>query len=243
LQRTNTASSGKGHINGLGGNIGFYQARKFDQLYLNYYVSGSVGYHQYEIFVEDPLETIKTEGAYHYFASFFGSSLSGKVERETFNLRPSIGLDMAIATASDASIKAKQFSTTERGKLDLPFHDGYRWYSEFAFDFGNIANLSGFSNNNQRFEIAPRFYCDNKLNGSGNDCGLGAYFKYSFEDNLGSKIHFQLDYEETDKVKRSNLKFGRKNLILNGLGSSTTQLNMDEMGRLQLEYLLDIYLF
>ena len=70
LQRTNTASSGKGHINGLGGNIGFYQARKFDQLYLNYYVSGSVGYHQYEIFVEDPLETIKTEGAYHYFASF-----------------------------------------------------------------------------------------------------------------------------------------------------------------------------
>ena len=243
LQRTNTASSGKGHINGFGGNIGFYQARKFDQLYLNYYVSGSAGYHQYEIFVEDPLETIKTEGAYHYFASFFGSSLSGKVERETFNLRPSIGLDMAIATASDASIKAKQLSTIENGKLDLPFHDGYRWYSEFAFDFGNIANLSGFSNNNQRFEIAPRFYCDNKLNGSGNDCGLGAYFKYSFEDNLGSKIHFQFDYEETDTIKRSNLKFGRKNLILNGLGSSTTQLNMDEMGRLQLEYLLDIYLF
>ena len=103
--------------------------------------------------------------------------------------------------------------------------------------------MSGFSNNNQRFEIAPRLYCDNKLNGSGNDCGLGAYFKYSFEDNLGSKIHFQRDYEETDRVKRSNLKFGRKNLILNGLGSSTTQLNMDEMGRLQLEYLLDIYLF
>ena len=96
LQRTNTASSGKGHINGFGGNIGFYQARKFDQLYLNYYVSGSAGYHQYEIFVEDPLETIKTEGAYHYFASFFGSSLSGKVERETFNLRPSIGLDLSL---------------------------------------------------------------------------------------------------------------------------------------------------
>ena len=56
-------------------------------------------------------------------------------------------------------------------------------------------------------------------------------------------IHFQFDYEETDTIKRSNLKFGRKNLILNGLGSSTTQLNMDEMGRLQLEYLLDIYLF
>ena len=53
--------------------------------------------------VQNKVEDIKTSTGYGYIASYAGTALSGVIEQNTFSLRSSLGLDLAVASSSSYS--------------------------------------------------------------------------------------------------------------------------------------------
>lgn len=237
IKRTNISrSSGDGKITGLGVNFGFYEALKINDFYVNYYVSGGAGYHKSKVKIQNKVEDIKTSTGYGYIASYAGTALSGVIEQNTFSLRSSLGLDLAVASSSSPRVQMEQLGIKENGKIDSPRYRGSRWFSEYIFD------LKNFKSDSESLEIAPRLFCDDTFKYSSKECGLGAYVFYKFKDKRDNNLAVRFDHEQTNLIQRTKFRLYQNLNISRVSVDSGANLMVDNFGKTQLEYKFNVYI-
>ncbi|MFW2541359.1 Ig-like domain-containing protein [Primorskyibacter sp. 2E107] len=218
-----------GTINGFGLNGGVYGARTVAQgLFLDYYASAAVGTHRYDLTFDAAAGDIDATGSYDYAAVFGGIALSGVREYESFTMSPRVGLDLAHAWVSDASVSASQLGQTDTGRIDLPNFSGGRFFAEI--EFGGLGTKDGAAQLGEMLtdmSLTPRVACEFSSYGDGTECSAG--LNVSVLMSRPSKhlsYGFELDYERMNDLNRLTLDFTRERKFARGQGAVVTRLSM-----------------
>lgn len=238
LSRSTVTDLADGTIHGFGVNGGLYGARQLGEgLFLDYYAAGALGHHRFDLSFATATDPIRADGSYDYGALFGGVALSGQHRSETLLITPRIGLDLALARASDASVTATQLAQTDTGSINIPDFDGSRLFAEIEF-----AGLGNSDESNPRavlsqLSLTPRLICESSSYDSGLGCGVGLGFAHSlFNPLTGLSYRFEIDYETVNDTDRISLDFHRERRFANDRGAVVTRLSMPSTDALKLEH-------
>ncbi len=238
LSRTNVTGLADGSINGFGVNGGVYGARQLgDGLFLDYYAAGAVGHHRFDLSFATTTTPIQADGSYDYAALFGGIALSGQHQLDRLRITPRVGLDLAIARASDADVTATQLSQTDTGSIDIPDFDGSRIFAEIEFSgFGNSAEADP-RGVQTSLALTPRLICETSSYDSSLGCGLGLGFAHElFNPLTGLSYRFEIDYETVNDSDRLSANFHRERRFANDRGAVVTRLSMPNSDALKIEH-------
>lgn len=243
--RTSLTDIGTGAVDGVGVMGGIYGARSVqDGLFVDYYAGGSTGVHRYDLSFYAPSAAIWADGDYSYRAIFAGAALSGEMTHEKMQIRPRLGFDIGRATASDASVSARQLGQTDTGRIRLDAVAGARGYAEAVFSFGTRLNDESSEDAPhpiRKFEFAPRVFCEQSFGMSDTSCGGGASIRFTNSNPVtGSDLDVTLDLEGTGDVQRSRIGLSYTEQILGGAGSAVSTLGTDAMGNAQIGQSVEI---
>ncbi|WP_136439672.1 Ig-like domain-containing protein [Pacificoceanicola onchidii] len=228
-----------GVINGFGLNGGVYGARDLgDGLFMDYYASAAIGMHRYDLTFDANPADITATGDYRYAAVFGGVALSGTREYETFTLTPRVGLDLAHAWVSDASVTAKQLGQTDTGRIELPDFSGGRLFAEVEFaGIGSKEGAAAFGEMMTEMSFTPRVACEFSSYGDGADCSAGINISVMMtKPSKHLSYGFELDYERLDDLNRLTLDFTRERKFARGQGAVVTRLAMPSPEEVTLEH-------
>jgi hypothetical protein len=243
--RTALTGIGTGAVDGVGVMGGIYGARSMQNgLVVDYYAGGSTGVHQYDLSFYAPSAAIRADGKYTYGGVFAGAALSGEVTHEQMQIRPRLGFDIGRATASDASVSARQLGQTDTGRIKLDAVEGARGYAEAVFSFGTEAGDESAEDAPRpirKFEIAPRVFCEQAFGRADTACGGGASIRFTNTNPVtGSDLDVTLDLEGTGDVQRSRIGLSYTEQILGGAGSAVSTLGTDATGNAQIGQSVEI---
>ncbi|MFZ7091512.1 Ig-like domain-containing protein [Primorskyibacter sp. 2E233] len=229
FSRNNVDGLADGTINGYGLNGGVYGARDLGTgLFLDYYASGAIGMHRYDLTFNAAPANIDATGSYRYAAIFGGVALSGTREYENFTMSPRVGLDLAHAWVSDADVTAKQLGQTDTGSIDLPDFSGGRLFAEI--EFAGLGTQKGAAELGQMLTettFTPRVACEFSSYDNGTECSAGinlAVMVTAPTKNLS--YGFEIDYERMSEINRLSLDFTRERRFAHGQGAVVTRLSM-----------------
>lgn len=177
-------SRAEGEIQGFGVNAGIFGANRFSNgLYLDYYLGGAVGRHDFDLDFERSFGTIAATGDYRYFAGFAGVALSGEIDRETYRFVPRAGIDYAYSPSVDVNVVARFQSITESGLVELASLTNTRLFAELRIEreVNDGASLLAFT---------PVVACYASSGSFDNACSLGAELEYeSFNETAHGWQH------------------------------------------------------
>jgi hypothetical protein len=177
-------------------------------IYLDYYLAGSAGYHTFDLrFSDDLSEDINADGSYQYFGLFGGLSVSGEAQYGETRVTPRGGLHLTYATAADADVTASIPGRSESGKLSLDDQKGVRFFGEIGFTVEEDEVNDDTPKLIERLHLAPRIYCDMAI-GSDSEtaCGIGAGFEYRVTDPLeGTEWGVDLNLETSGDITRGSI--------------------------------------
>jgi len=242
LSRNNVSTIADGTITGFGLNGGLYGARQLqDGLFLDYYAALAGGRHQFELIFANATADITAEGDYSYLAAFGGLALSSEKAFERFTLRPRVGVDLAYAKASAASVTATQLTQTDTGEVDVPSYQGVRGFAELVFAFGDDRDATDTFGPLRSYEFAPRLLCQNALDGAGHDCGFGVNVDYLWDaKEEGQRFGVTLDYEHVAESDALSVELRRETAIFDGAGKAVTAVAASSSGNPQFSHTVEL---
>ncbi|WP_217352361.1 OmpA family protein [Ruegeria sp. HKCCC2117] len=177
-------SRANGEIQGFGINAGVFGANRFNNgLYLDYYLGGAVGRHEFDLDFQRSFGTIAASGDYRYFAGFAGVALSGEIEREVYRFVPRAGIDYAYSPSVDVDVVARFQSISESGLVELASLTNTRLFAELRIEreVNSGASLLAFT---------PVVACYASSGNFDNACNIGAELEYeSFNETANGWQH------------------------------------------------------
>jgi len=223
---TKVKDSATGKIEGIGFHSGIYETLKFNNIHLNYYLSGSTGKHDFDFDMLTGLtpDKIKTKGDYGYYAAFTGASISGEKRYDNLIIYPRLLLDTAYAESDQLKVDftAEQKSIVQTGDLELNKFYGSKGTYEITFTYPTT-----FNNWNTILEITPRGFCQDQVGEIKATCGIGNNLVIEGINNKYGKIDLVLDFEEVEGIRRESYQLSHSIIIFTN-GEITSEYSIDD---------------
>ncbi len=198
--RNDVSGLADGDINGAGVNAGIYAADQLNNgLYVDYYLAGAVGQHEFDLAFDRDIGTIDATGDYTYLAGFTGAALSGDLVLGTHTVTPRIGFDYVYAPESDVDVVATLDSVSQNDILSLSSLSGGRVFVEVRDEF--LIN-----NGAAMIALNPRIACYEEIGGLSGSCGIGGSVEFSSTDKArGLTYAFEIDGERGEDYTLGSL--------------------------------------
>ncbi len=224
---TDVNYSAAGKIEGKGFHSGIYETLKFNNLHLNYYLSGSTGKHDFDFDILTGLtpDSITTKGDYGYYAALSGISVSGKKRYDDLIIYPRLFFDFAYAETDQLKVDftAEQKNINQTGDLELNKLYGTKGTYEITFIYPII-----FNNWDMELEITPRGFCQDPVGEIKETCGVGSNVAFNGINSKYGNINLLLDYEEVEGIRSNSYQVIHSlNLFKNGELTSEYSINED----------------
>ena len=223
---TKVKDSATGKIEGIGFHSGIYETIKFNNIHLNYYVSGSTGKHDFDFDMLTGLtpDKIKTKGDYGYYAAFTGASISGEKRYDDLVINPRLICDTAYAETDQLKVDftAEQKNIEQTGDLELNKFYGSKGTYEITFTYPTT-----FNNWNTILEITPRGFCQDQVGEIKATCGIGNNLVIEGINNKYGNIDLVLDFEEVEGIRRESYQLSHSIIIFTN-GEITSGYFIDE---------------
>lgn len=223
---TKVKDSATGKIEGIGFHSGIYETLKFNNIHLNYYVSGSTGKHDFDFDMLTGLtpDKIKTKGDYGYYAAFTGASISGEKRYDDLVINPRLIFDTAYAETDQLKVDftAEQKNIEQTGDLELNKFYGSKGTYEITFTYPTT-----FNNWNTILEITPRGFCQDQVGEIKATCGIGNNLVIEGINNKYGNIDLVLDFEEVEGIRRESYQLSHSIIIFTN-GEITSGYSLDE---------------
>ena len=223
---TKVKDSATGKIEGIGFHSGIYETLKFNNIHLNYYVSGSTGKHDFDFDMLTGLtpDKIKTKGDYGYYAAFTGASISGEKRYDDLVINPRLIFDTAYAETDQLKVDftAKQKSIKQTGDLELNKFYGTKGTYEITFTYPTT-----FNDWDTTLEITPRGFCQDQVGEIKEACGFGNNLVIEGINNKYGNIDLVLDFEEVEGIRRESYQLSHSIIIFTN-GEITSGYSLDE---------------
>ena len=224
---TDVNYSAAGKIEGKGFHSGIYETLKFNNLHLNYYLSGSTGKHDFDFDILTGLtpDSITTKGDYGYYAALSGISVSGKKRYDDLIIYPRLFFDFAYAETDQLKVDftAEQKNINQTGDLELNKLYGTKGTYEITFIYPII-----FNNWDMELEITPRGFCQDPVGEIKETCGVGSNVAFNGINSKYGNINLLLDYEEVEGIRSNSYQVTHSlNLFKNGELTSEYSINED----------------
>ena len=223
---TKVKDSATGKIEGIGFHSGIYETLKFNNIHLNYYVSGSTGKHDFDFDMLTGLtpDKIKTKGDYGYYAAFTGASVSGEKRYDDLVINPRLIFDTAYAETDQLKVDftAEQKNIEQTGDLELNKFYGSKGTYEITFTYPTT-----FNNWDTVLEITPRGFCQDQVGEIKATCGIGNNLVIEGINNKYGNIDLVLDFEEVEGIRRESYQLSHSIIIFTN-GEITSGYSIDE---------------
>ena len=224
---TDVNYSATGKIEGKGFHSGIYETLKFNNLHLNYYLSGSTGKHDFDFDILTGLtpDSITTKGDYGYYAALSGISVSGKKRYDDHIIYPRLFFDFAYAETDQLKVDftAEQKNINQTGDLELNKLYGTKGTYEITFIYPIT-----FNNWDMELEITPRGFCQDPVGEIKETCGVGSNVAFNGINSKYGNINLLLDYEEVEGIRSNSYQIIHSlNLFKNGELTSEYSINED----------------
>ena len=223
---TKVKDSATGKIEGIGFHSGIYETLKFNNIHLNYYVSGSTGKHDFDFDMLTGLtpDKIKTKGDYGYYAAFTGASISGEKRYDDLVINPRLIFDTAYAETDQLKVDftAEQKNIEQTGDLELNKFYGSKGTYEITFTYPTT-----FNNWDTILEITPRGFCQDQVGEIKATCGIGNNLVIEGINNKYGNIDLVLDFEEVEGIRRESYQLSHSIIIFTN-GEITSGYSLDE---------------
>ena len=223
---TKVKDSATGKIEGIGFHSGIYETLKFNNIHLNYYVSGSTGKHDFDFDMLTGLtpDKIKTKGDYGYYAAFTGASISGEKRYDDLVINPRLIFDTAYAETDQLKVDftAEQKNIEQTGDLELNKFYGSKGTYEITFTYQTT-----FNNWDTILEITPRGFCQDQVGEIKATCGIGNNLVIEGINNKYGNIDLVLDFEEVEGIRRESYQLSHSIIIFTN-GEITSGYSIDE---------------
>ena len=223
---TKVKDSATGKIEGIGFHSGIYETIKFNNIHLNYYVSGSTGKHGFDFDILTGLtpDKIKTKGDYGYYAAFTGASISGEKRYDDLVINPRLFFDTAYAETDKLKVDftAEQKNIEQTGDLELNKFYGSKGTYEITFTYPTT-----FNNWDTILEITPRGFCQDQVGEIKATCGIGNNLVIEGINNKYGNIDLVLDFEEVEGIRRESYQLSHSIIIFTN-GEITSGYYIDE---------------
>ena len=223
---TKVKDSATGKIEGIGFHSGIYETLKFNNIHLNYYVSGSAGKHDFDFDMLTGLtpDKIKTKGDYGYYAAFTGASISGEKRYDDLVINPRLIFDTAYAETDQIKVDftAEQKNIEQTGDLELNKFYGSKGTYEITFTYPTT-----FNNWDTILEITPRGFCQDQVGEIKATCGIGNNLVIEGINNKYGNIDLVLDFEEVEGIRRESYQLSHSIIIFTN-GEITSGYSIDE---------------
>ena len=223
---TKVKDSATGKIEGIGFHSGIYETIKFNNIHLNYYVSGSTGKHDFDFDMLTGLtpDKIKTKGDYGYYAAFTGASISGEKRYDDLVINPRLIFDTAYAETDQLKVDftAEQKNIEQTGDLELNKFYGSKGTYEITFTYPTT-----FNNWDTILEITPRGFCQDQVGEIKATCGIGNNLVIEGINNKYGNIDLVLDFEEVEGIRRESYQLSHSIIIFTN-GEITSGYSIDE---------------
>ena len=223
---TKVKDSATGKIEGIGFHSGIYETLKFNNIHLNYYVSGSTGKHDFDFDMLTGLtpDKIKTKGDYGYYAAFTGASISGEKRYDDLVINPRLIFDTAYAETDQIKVDftAEQKNIEQTGDLELNKFYGSKGTYEITFTYPTT-----FNNWDTILEITPRGFCQDQVGEIKATCGIGNNLVIEGINNKYGNIDLVLDFEEVEGIRRESYQLSHSIIIFTN-GEITSGYSIDE---------------
>ena len=223
---TKVKDSATGKIEGIGFHSGIYETLKFNNIHLNYYVSGSTGKHDFDFDMLTGLtpDKIKTKGDYGYYAAFTGASISGEKRYDDLVINPRLIFDTAYAETDQLKVDftAEQKNIEQTGDLELNKFYGSKGTYEITFTYPTT-----FNNWDTILEITPRGFCQDQVGEIKATCGVGNNLVIEGINNKYGNIDLVLDFEEVEGIRRESYQLSHSIIIFTN-GEITSGYSIDE---------------
>ena len=223
---TKVKDSATGKIEGIGFHSGIYETLKFNNIHLNYYLSGSTGKHDFDFDMLTGLtpDKIKTKGDYGYYAAFTGASISGEKRYDDLVINPRLIFDTAYAETDQLKVDftAEQKNIEQTGDLELNKFYGSKGTYEITFTYPTT-----FNNWNTILEITPRGFCQDQVGEIKATCGIGNNLVIEGINNKYGNIDLVLDFEEVEGIRRESYQLSHSIIIFTN-GEITSGYSLDE---------------
>ena len=223
---TKVKDSATGKIEGIGFHSGIYETLKFNNIHLNYYVSGSTGKHDFDFDMLTGLtpDKIKTKGDYGYYAAFTGASVSGEKRYDDLVINPRLIFDTAYAETDQLKVDftAEQKNIEQTGDLELNKFYGSKGTYEITFTYPTT-----FNNWDTILEITPRGFCQDQVGEIKATCGIGNNLVIEGINNKYGNIDLVLDFEEVEGIRRESYQLSHSIIIFTN-GEITSGYSIDE---------------
>ena len=210
---TKVKDSATGKIEGIGFHSGIYETLKFNNIHLNYYVSGSTGKHDFDFDMLTGLtpDKIKTKGDYGYYAAFTGASISGEKRYDDLVINPRLIFDTAYAETDQLKVDftAEQKNIEQTGDLELNKFYGSKGTYEITFTYPTT-----FNNWDTILEITPRGFCQDQVGEIKATCGIGNNLVIEGINNKYGNIDLVLDFEEVEGIRRESYQLSHSIICL-----------------------------
>lgn len=199
LSNNDVTGVATGDIDGLGVNGGIYGADRLNSgLFLDYYLGGAVGVHDFELAFDALSGPITAEGDYTYYAAFAGAALSGDLEFGEKTVTPRVGIDYVYSPSADVDVTALNGAPVS-GALELASLSGGRFFAE-------VGTAWDVQDGEARLGITPRIACYQSIHGLDGACGFGGSIELSsIGDETGTVYSVELDAEFGDGYDRGAL--------------------------------------
>jgi surface protein len=223
---TKVKDSATGKIEGIGFHSGIYETLKFNNIHLNYYVSGSTGKHDFDFDMLTGLtpDKIKTKGDYGYYAAFTGASISGEKRYDDLVINPRLIFDTAYAETDQLKVDftAEQKNIEQTGDLELNKFYGSKGTYEITFTYPTT-----FNNWDTILEITPRGFCQDQVGEIKATCGIGNNLVIEGINNKYGNIDLVFDFEEVEGIRRESYQLSHSIIIFTN-GEITSGYSIDE---------------
>ena len=223
---TKVKDSATGKIEGIGFHSGIYETIKFNNIHLNYYVSGSTGKHDFDFDMLTGLtpDKIKTKGDYGYYAAFTGASISGEKRYDDLVINPRLIFDTAYAETDQLKVDftAEQKNIEQTGDLELNKFYGSKGTYEITFTYPTT-----FNNWDTILEITPRGFCQDQVGEIKATCGFGNNLVIEGINNKYGNIDLVFDFEEVEGIRRESYQLSHSIIIFTN-GEITSGYSIDE---------------
>ena len=216
------APDATGTITGVGVHAGLYGAHGADGgLIFSYYGSAAVGHHAFELNAGADVD-----GSYQYYGVFAGGAVGGKLNYETWEVRPRVGIDLAYGEAFGSEISVPDVA------LDIDPATYMRGYAEVGFERTLETGTLSF---------IPRLFCVRNSDETQEDtCGAGGSIGYRTlaEAQTNAQWDVDFDYEVIDDRQTASVVIARSSEVFDGRGTSRSQFRATETGAMQIEQTL-----
>jgi hypothetical protein len=223
-----------GTIEGFGLNAGLYGARRFESgVYLDYYLGGATGRHNFNLGFDRSGGVITADGHYTYVAAFAGAAVSGEFMLGGYTLSPRAGFEGAWSPGGEAEFDVSRGLLQQSGELSTGEVVGLRAFGEVRFEDLLLDQI-------EELALTPMFFCDRPMGEDRNECGLGLSMALSREDEVtGRSYGIALTGERTKTRETIGLQLNYRLPLRVGDITATSLVSRNGHVALGMNYFVD----